>query len=1103
VAASKGEFMSKSILRLRAALAGSAAILSISAAMADTSTSLSVQPQPMSDALRVVARKTGENILFTPESVAGLQAPAISGQMNALQAVNMLTRGTSLEVVSDGSGSLIVRNAAPQQLPMQFAQADTTAAAPSAPQGNDQQPEKVETMIVSSSRITAAGFDAPTPTTVLSADDIAKQGQSNVFSAVTELPSLMGSTGTTTGNHGTSGGTNGLSAFGIHGVGTNRALTLIDGQRVVPANVGGTVDISQFPQLLIKRIDVVTGGASASWGSDAVSGVVNFILDNRFSGFKANMLTGITTYGDDENATLQAAVGEDFLGGKAHLVTSLEYSYEAGIGAGTYGTGCVQGGGRCWYSSPGILQYGLGGVNDPVGQARINAGLPQYVYGLNTEDYQETKWGIITRGPLQGIAFNANGTPYNFNYGPGQTPNHDGSGTVTNCASPLCIGGDTSNDFGAGSTLQGSNTRGNVYSRLTYDITPTTDIWVGFLGSQVRTRNISFIGAYRPDYFSLKCDNAYLDPSVATLCVNDLGANGSFMLGTINANLPGPVTIVNQRDLWRYTAGADGAFSLLGKDWTWNAYVEHANNNSSIKVRNANLIPYWKYAVDAIKDPTTGIIECRDPNARAIGCQPFDLFGDVQPSAGALQWLHGGTLDNRTGPYQLTHERQEMASWVINGSPIDLWAGPVNVATGMEYREEAFNVTGDPDSNGLGAQQPLLSSSGSNWMVGNFHSGGGNYHVTEGFVELVVPLLDSTDWGKANIDMAGRATGYSTSGYVNTWKAGLTWDTPVDGLRLRALQSRDVRAPNLSELFAPPSGINSSIQDNLKTGQPPTAVNVLNQQRGNLALKPEKSINTEVGVVYQPSWFPGFRVSADYWRLDIKGEIGALTNQQEVQLCHDGNQAECNALITATGGDPHVDRIVQVVLEPFNLATQVTDGFDYEASYQFDLQDWDVPGNFVLRALATNVMKFITTSGIPSTIPLESAGANTGNTPHWKVLATQGWSNDKLSFTVSERWISAGVFNMAYIQCASACPTPTTYNPTINNNRMAGALYLDLGGSYQFDEHWQGYFKIDNAANVDPVPSPPLTAAANSDGSNPALYDTVGRMFHIGVRVSD
>jgi iron complex outermembrane receptor protein len=336
-----------------------------------------------------------------------------------------------------------------------------SAALVSIAQAQETQPMSVEQVVVSSSRITTAGFDAPTPTTVLSANDIADQAQSNVFTAITELPSLMGSTGTAQGNHGSSTGTNGLSAFGIHGVGTSRALTLVDGQRVVPAVLGGTVDISQFPQLLIQRVDIVTGGASASWGSDAVSGVVNFILDNKFSGFKANILSGISTYGDDENLTLQVAGGQDFFNGKAHIVASGEYSYEAGIGRGTYGTGCSQAAGRCWYSAPGIL---------PLSIASTPAGRPEYTYANNTANYLLSKYGIITRGPLQGTAFAADGSPYQFNYGPGNTPNHDANGTVTNCAAPLCVGGDTTNNFGAGSTLVSSLVRGNVYTRASYDI---------------------------------------------------------------------------------------------------------------------------------------------------------------------------------------------------------------------------------------------------------------------------------------------------------------------------------------------------------------------------------------------------------------------------------------------------------------------------------------------------------------------------------------------------------------------------------------------------------------------------------------------------------
>ena len=153
--------------------------------------------------------------------------------------------------------------------------------------------DSVESVTVSSTRIMNSGMDAPTPTTVMASDFIELQAKDSVFSAVTQLPSMMGSTGVQSGVNGTSGGTNGLASFNMFGLGTIRTLTLLDGQRFAPANVTGVVDISEFPQMLIQRVDVVTGGASASWGSDAVAGVVNFITDKKYIGFKANISTVI------------------------------------------------------------------------------------------------------------------------------------------------------------------------------------------------------------------------------------------------------------------------------------------------------------------------------------------------------------------------------------------------------------------------------------------------------------------------------------------------------------------------------------------------------------------------------------------------------------------------------------------------------------------------------------------------------------------------------------------------------------------------------------------------------------------------------------------
>lgn len=168
----------------------------------------------------------------------------------------------------------------------------------------------VSEVIVTGTRIRSTGFTAPTPTQVMGQADLERAAQPNIFTAITQLPSLQGSTGATTGTFSTSSGQQGLSSFSLRGLGTIRTLTLLDGQRVVPANVTGVPDISLFPQLLVERVDVVTGGASASYGSDAVGGVVNFITNKRFVGFKANAMAGVTTYGDNHQWLAQVAAGK-------------------------------------------------------------------------------------------------------------------------------------------------------------------------------------------------------------------------------------------------------------------------------------------------------------------------------------------------------------------------------------------------------------------------------------------------------------------------------------------------------------------------------------------------------------------------------------------------------------------------------------------------------------------------------------------------------------------------------------------------------------------------------------------------------------------------
>ena len=964
--------------------------------------------------------------------------------------------------------------------------------------------QETEQVTVSASRIVRDGFQAPTPTTVVGVEDIENQAKPNIYAAITELPSLMGSQGVESNTGGTSGGNNGISSFGMRGLSSIRTLTMVDGQRIVPSNVTGITDISELPQLLIQRVDVVTGGASASWGSDAVAGVVNFIIDKRFAGFKANMQTGISTYGDDFQALIQMAGGTTFAGDKGHIEVSGEYGHEDGVPQGGYGVGRGANG-RTWFKSAAQLKQSI--ANTP-------AGTPEYINTYNGQDFQLGKYGIITAGPLQGIAFDADGQPYNFNYGVGPNglkgvPAKNAAGTVTNCVSPWCIGGDLSGTIGNGTTLTNSLNRLSLYGRVSYQLLPNLNVWMTGQFGQAQTTNTPSPGAWYAASQTIQCGNvaggpnAFLPATVQQDCIN---ANiTSFQFGTVNAKLPDRRIIHVVRNLRRFVAGTDGSFSMFNKDWTWNTYFEHGESNTHINI-HIPLNPYVNQAMDSVfvtaanqatyapLNQQLGTIVCRSTQAITEGCQPYNPFGNVPPTRATVDWLFG---NGYYGPDQQTRFKEEAFSIALNGEPLSSWAGPISFATGFEYRKEAYDVAGDPVSNGT-CNDPLLNCvTGDNWYAGNFHNGRGSFNVLEGFVETVIPLLNDPTWGKMDLDIAGRAEGYSTAGYVNTWKAGATWDTPLPGVRLRGVFSRDIRAPNLSELFSASTVANGTVTNDFTKN----AVQVQNVTAGNPNLKAEKAYTTEAGIVYQPDWLPGFTTSIDYYRIGLKQQISNLAFQQIVDLCFQGFTDECSNIITNPAGQPVATSAWrQVISAAFNLASTTTDGFDIESSYRFSLSNWDIPGDWTVRLLATHVSKFIAVSGVPGVIAHESAGEMGGSIPHWKFLATENYAQDRWSVSFTERYVSDGVQNSQYIECTTGCPLPTADHPTVNNNHIRGQFLLDLGGTFNMNENWQLYGKVDNLTNVDPVTI--WSNAPNTDSTvNPGLYDVIGRMYRLGVRL--
>src|SRR5471030_2892680 len=511
--------------------------------------------------------------------------------------------------------------------------------------------ENVEQVVVSSTRLQAAGFDAPTPTTVVSAADLEAQAKPSIFEAITQLPALQGSTGEGYNTGSTTTGLIGLQALGLRGLSPLRTLVLLDSERVVGGNFNGVVDVSQMPQMLIQRVDVVTGGASASWGSDAVAGVINFVTDKKFEGFKFNAQAGLSTYGDAGNMLFQTAAGTSFAGGRGHFEVAGEYAYNDGLlpryPTPQQHTAQPNIGGRTIARQSSTSSYATDG-GTPAGQ-------PRSIYGALIQGTQQSAYGLITSGPAAFTTFDANGKAQKFDLAGVCTASP--TGTLTGQIGSSCFGtpsdpGDQADTHQFTQGLYDPITRGDIYARVSYDLSPSSEIYATLNYGVSRTQNTPAQGNSSKSGMTTHCDNAFLLQSglypTAAAC---LAANPSnnISYGSDWANIPTDQQMFLMRTMRRYVAGGDGSFDFLGKTWSWDSYFEHGETDTSIKIYNMPLsgapliggngttaaggagtvngqFSRFNLAQDAVFN-SSGQIVCRNTVAQAYGCVPFNPFG--------------------------------------------------------------------------------------------------------------------------------------------------------------------------------------------------------------------------------------------------------------------------------------------------------------------------------------------------------------------------------------------------------------------------------------------------------------------------------------------
>lgn len=868
---------------------------------------------------------------------------------------------------------------------------------------------------VTGTRLT--NFTAPTPVTMFSGEDLQLKAVRNIADLMQDIPALR-----VNFNIGQVSAPLGSSNLDLRGLGANRTLLLVNGRRFGATDSTGGVDINVIPAALINRIDIVTGGASAAYGSDAVSGVVNMFLDTSFEGVKADAQYGSSRYDDIQQTGASLALGHAFADGRLHVVAAGDYMKN---------TGQLNQSSRPW----GRDNWAV--ITNPAYQP--GNGQPQRLMLPNTLLSNMTYGGVTavnSHPALRGLQFLPGGEVAPFVYG------QNVGGTFMTGGGGVSIMGEAN--------IMPKLERGSGYGHVKYDLNDSASVYVDALFSRAtafadQTPNVD------TGNLTIRADNAFLPQQIRDiLAENNLT---SFQMGRLDTEAGVFNTDVTTQ-VQRYAVGAEGR--MFGS-WRWDAYAQFGRNHYDRFDNNNRITANYLRAVDAVIHPDTGNPVCRstltDPNN---GCVPANVFGQGSISPEAVAYYTGTSWVKQ-------RQEQNVYAFKLDGSPFQAWAGPASAAIGFEYREESIVVDSDPISQARG------------WRQINTQTLVGEYDVKEAFVELGVPLLENARFAYLlDVDGAVRHTDYSTSGGVTTWKFGVNYD-PVASLRLRGTVSRDIRAPNLNELF---SGQNQGIQPLIDplTGQQRSTIQLTG---GNPDLVPERALTYTLGAVFQPSAVPGLRMSLDYYSIDLEDAIATLTPQQVIDGCYLQNQQSLCGQITRDASNT----ITRVEATLLNTAQMQTSGIDLEVAYSRPV----AAGQISVRLL-TNYVDELSTTITGQLVDRVGQVGVAGGVPHWRGNLSVSYRADKFNVGGLIRYVQGGTYDATFVEGID-----------INDNSVPGRTYLDLNGTWRVTDGVELFAKINNVFDTDPPPTPNSLSQATYATS--PLYDRIGRYYIGGVRV--
>ena len=1011
--------------------------------------------------------------------------------------------------------------------------------------------KNMDEVVVTGSRIARPNLESPVPVTTVTAEEIFETGSTSVGDLLNDLPALRSTFSQS--NSSRFLGTTGLNLLDLRGLGTQRTLVLVNGRRHVGADILGNAvspDTNTFPSDLIERIDVVTGGNSAVYGSDAIAGVVNFVLKKDFTGLQFRGQGGQTFEQDGGNYYGSILAGTNFMDDRGNIALNVEYAKQEPFFAS---------------DRENLIQQGLFVQTqaDPMG---VNSdGIPDRNYFHDVRAVTFSNGGSILLTPMGvtpcGVASNgvAYSCPYIFQPGgsiTAQTGNRIGLGPNGNFD-----GGNGSNNreaklLGIYPTLDrvSFNVFGNLqlseafqpFVEAKYVQTNSTR-WGGpafFQGSTIDADR------ERPRFdnpFLTDATRAQINAARANAGLAALSGSAPFLLFKNLADLGGRQEDA-KRETTRIVLGVNGTFA---ENWNYEVAVNYGQFREDTLVYGNLQVQRFALAMDSARNGA-GQIVCRsqiDPAAAYSVDFLFDTDGVPNNEPGEIyanQQLAGdiagcvpmnpfgeGNITQEMRDYLLTDTTsvgkidQTVFSASLAGdtsSWFSLPAGPIGVAVGFEHREdEVFFEAEEIVAQGLTFYNalPLLDPP--------------KAKVDEVFTEFRIPLLkEIPGFQELTLNLAGRYADYDdtygTTGGVIAYNGSLEW-SPFDTLRVRAGLARAVRAPGLADLYSLQSqnfaqindpcatrningGTATRVANCLAAGIPATYDHVYQatpeiRSGGNPELKEETSDSLTVGFVWQPNFIPGFSFSADYFDIDIEDVITAPTAQQIMDACYDApdlNNQFCGLFQRwGAAGGPAFDPSVQLVdpQAPFalmngtlqqtqlNYAKSTARGIDFEVGYAHDVGRL---GNINTRVVYTRMLQLDdyldpANPNRPDQVLYELGDPK--NSFNWSTDLTTG----KLKFGYQMRYIGRQVINFAEDVFEVGGRPPQNEDYAVKKY-YHGLFYHDVRAGYDISEDWNAYLGIDNVA--DRVPPLGLTGT----GAGSGIYESRGRFWYAGVKVN-